>query len=99
MNTERYPNATFELTEPVDFGSVPDVNERVTGEATGNLTVRGETNPVTFDLTAQRTAGGFRANGSIPVTFADYGIDAPNFGGITVEDEGTVEFLLAFTPA
>jgi polyisoprenoid-binding protein YceI len=99
MNTERYPNATFELTEPVDFGSVPDVNEQVTGEATGNLTVHGETNPVTFDLTAQRTAGGFRANGSIPITFADYGIDAPNFGGITVEDEGAVEFLLAFTPA
>ncbi|MFF8227624.1 YceI family protein [Streptomyces caelestis] len=99
MNTERYPNATFELTEPVDFGSVPDVNEQVTGEATGNLTVHGETNPVTFDLTAQRTAAGFRANGSIPITFADYGIDAPNFGGITVEDEGTVEFLLAFTPA
>ncbi|WDV55908.1 YceI family protein [Streptomyces coeruleorubidus] len=99
MNTERYPSATFELTEPVDFGSVPDVNEQVTGEATGNLTVHGETNPVTFDLNAQRTAGGFRANGSIPITFADYGIDAPNFGGITVEDEGTVEFLLAFTPA
>lgn len=35
MNTERYPDATFELAEPVDFGSVPDVNEQVTGEATG----------------------------------------------------------------
>ncbi|MGW0843737.1 YceI family protein [Streptomyces sp. NPDC002787] len=99
MNTERYPDAVFELTEPVDFGSVPDVNEQVTGEATGDLTIHGQTNPVTFDLTAQRTADGFRVNGSIPVTFADYGIDAPDFGGITVEDEGTVEFLLAFTPA
>jgi polyisoprenoid-binding protein YceI len=99
MNTERYPNAVFELTEPVDFGSVPDVNEQVTGEATGDLTIHGQTNSATFDLNAQRTADGFRVNGSIPVTFADYGIDAPNFGGITVEDEGAVEFLLAFTPA
>ncbi|MGP4047949.1 YceI family protein [Streptomyces sp. 2A115] len=99
MNTERYPNATFELTEPVDFGSVPDVNKEVTGEATGDLTIHGQTNSVTFDLTAQRTADGFRVNGSIPVTFADYGIDAPNFGGITVEDKGSIEFLLAFTPA
>ncbi|MET9461270.1 YceI family protein [Streptomyces canus] len=99
MNTERYPNAVFELTEPVDFGSVPDVNEQVTGEATGDLTIHGETSSVTFDLTAQRTADGFRVNGSIPVTFADHGIDAPNFGGIAVEDEGTVEFLLAFGPA
>ncbi|WP_329280236.1 YceI family protein [Streptomyces sp. NBC_01451] len=98
MNTERYPNAVFELTEPVDFGSVPDGSEQVTGEATGDLTIHGETNSVTFDLNAQRAADGFRVNGSIPVTFADYGVDAPNFGGIAVEDEGTVEFLLAFSP-
>lgn len=99
MNTEQFPEATFELTEPADFGSAPDVGEQVTAEATGELTIHGETNPVTFELTAQRTADGFRTNGSIPLTFADYGVDAPNFGGITVEDEGTVEFLLAFTSA
>jgi polyisoprenoid-binding protein YceI len=99
MNTERYPEATFELTEPVDFGSTPEVGERVSAEATGELTVHGETNPVSFDLDAQRTADGFRVNGSIPVTFADYGIDAPNFGGIAVEDEGDIEFLLTFDRA
>jgi polyisoprenoid-binding protein YceI len=99
MNTEQYPKATFELTEPADFGSAPAVNEQVTAETTGDLTIHGQTNSVTFDLTAQRTADGFRVNGSVPVTFADYGIDAPNFGGITVEDEGSIEFLLAFTPA
>ncbi|MER5214369.1 YceI family protein [Streptomyces sp. NPDC002838] len=99
MNTDEYPEATFELTEPVDFGSVPEVGRQVSAEATGELTVHGETNSVSFELDAQRTADGFRANGSIPVTFADYGIDAPNFGGIAVEDEGTIEFLLAFSRA
>lgn len=99
MNTEQFPEATFELTEPADFGSAPDVNEQVTAEATGDLTIHGETNSVTFELTAQRTADGFRTNGTIPLTFADYGIDAPNFGGITVEDEGSIEFLLTFTSA
>ncbi len=99
MNTEQFPTATFELTEPADFGSAPAVNEQVTAEATGDLTIHGETNSVTFELTAQRTADGFRTNGSIPLTFADYGIDAPNFGGITVEDKGSLEFLLTFTSA
>lgn len=99
MNTERYPEATFELTEPVDFGSAPGVGERVSAKATGELTVHGETNAVSFELDAQRTADGFRANGSIPVTFADYGIEAPDFGGITVEDEGDIEFLLTFNRA
>ncbi|MFD3615335.1 YceI family protein [Streptomyces sp. NPDC058676] len=99
MNTERYPEATFELTEPVDFGSAPAVGEQVSAKASGELTVHGETNSVSFELDAQRTADGFRVNGSIPVTFADYGVDAPNFGGITVEDEGNIEFLLAFDRA
>ncbi|WP_158839445.1 YceI family protein [Saccharothrix deserti] len=96
MNTEQYPTATFALTGPVDLGSTPEVGQQVTARATGDLTIRGRTNSVTFDLTAQRTADGFRVNGSIPVTFADYGVDAPNFGGIAVEDAGTIEFLLAF---
>ncbi|MER6161515.1 YceI family protein [Streptomyces sp. NPDC001868] len=99
MNTERYPEATFELTEPVDFGSAPAVGEQVSAKASGELTVHGETNPVSFELDAQRTAEGFRVNGSIPVTFADYGIEAPDFGGIAVEDEGSIEFLLAFDRA
>ncbi|WP_338895319.1 YceI family protein [Streptomyces sp. TG1A-60] len=99
MNTEQYPEATFELTEPVDFGSTPEVGEQVSAEATGELTVHGESNSVSFELEAQRTADGFRVNGSIPVTFADYGIDAPDFGGIAVEDEGDIEFLLAFDRA
>lgn len=99
MNTERYPEATFELTEPVDFGSAPAVGEQVSAKASGELTVHGETNSVSFELDAQRTAEGFRVNGSIPVTFADYGIEAPDFGGIAVEDEGSIEFLLAFDRA
>lgn len=99
MNTAQFPTATFALTGPVDLGSTPEVGQQVTARATGDLTVHGQTNSVTFDLTAQRTADGFRVNGSIPVTFADYGVDAPNFGGIAVEDAGTIEFLLAFSPA
>ncbi|MEH0548618.1 YceI family protein [Streptomyces sp. B21-105] len=99
MNTEQYPEATFELTAPVDFGSTPEVGKQVSAKATGELTVHGETNSVSFELDAQRTADGFRVNGSIPVTFADYGVEAPDFGGIAVEDEGVIEFLLTFDRA
>ena len=70
-----------------------------TDRATGDPTIHGQTNSVTVPLTAQRTTDGFRTSGSIPVTFADYGVDAPNVGGITVEDEGNIEFLLVFAPA
>jgi polyisoprenoid-binding protein YceI len=95
MDTGQFPTATFAFTGPVDLGSTPEVTAR----ATGDLTIHGRTNSVTFELAAQRTADGFRVNGSIPVRFADYGVDAPNFGGIAVEDAGTIKFLLAFSPA
>lgn len=99
MDTERFPEARFEITAPVDLGATPGVGDEFTAEANGNLTIQGETNPVTFELTGERTADELRVTGSIPITFADYGVDAPNFGGITVEDEGLVEFLIAVTPA
>jgi polyisoprenoid-binding protein YceI len=89
MNTEQFPNATFTLTEPVDLASAPQMDEQLIAHATGDLTIRGETNPVTLEIAVQRTADGLRVNGSIPVTFADYGTDPPNFGGIAVEDTGT----------
>lgn len=54
---------------------------------------------VSFEVTAQRSADAFRVQGSLPVTFADYDIEPPDFGGITVEDKGSIEFLLTFVPA
>jgi polyisoprenoid-binding protein YceI len=54
MNTDESPEVTFEPAEPVGFGSTPEVG----AEATGELTIHGETSSVSFGLDAQRTAGG-----------------------------------------
>lgn len=35
--------------------------------------------------------------GSMPVTFADYGIDDPSFSGISVGDTASMELALIFT--
>jgi polyisoprenoid-binding protein YceI len=96
MNAADFPTATFSLTEPIEFGVIPVGDEQVTATATGELTLRGVTNPVTFDVTAQTTDGRIGVLGSIPVVFADYGIDNPSFGQVKTEDEGLVEFVLVF---
>lgn len=96
MNTAEFPTATFTITEPIEFGSIPDGDATVTATATGELTLRGVTNPVTFDVTAQTTDGRIGVLGSIPVVFADYGIDNPSNGIVTTEDHGLVEFILVF---
>ena len=87
---------TFVLTEPIDFGRIPVGDEQITATATGELTLRGVTNPVTFDVTAQTTDGRIGVLGSIPVVFEDYGIDNPSNPGVSLEDEGIVEFVLVF---
>ena len=99
MNTDEFPTATFRLTGPIEFGTIPTGDEQIAATATGELTLRGMTNPVTFEVTAQTTGGRIGVLGSIPVVFEDYGIDNPSFGVISVEDEGLVEFVLVFEPA
>ena len=99
MSVDEFPTATFRLTEPIEFGMIPTGDEQVTATATGELTLRGVTNPVTFEVTAQTTDGRIGVLGSIPVLFEDYGIDNPSFGAVSVEDDGLVEFVLVFEPA
>jgi len=99
MNADEFPTAEFGLTEPIDFGEIPTGDEQVTATAVGELTLRGVTNPVTFEVTAQTTAGQIGVLGAIPVVFEDYGIDNPSFGAIRTEDDGLVEFVLVFAPA
>ena len=94
-----FPTATFTLTEPIELGTEPADGVEVTTAVTGELTLRGVTNPVTFDVTAKQENGLIGVQGSIPVLFSDYAIANPSNGGITTEDNGLVEFVLVFEPA
>ena len=77
----------------MDVGQHPTATFTVTGD----LTVAGTTQPVRFELSVVRTPDGVDASGSIPLTFADLGIEAPDLGFVRVEDQGSVEFLLHLT--
>jgi polyisoprenoid-binding protein YceI len=97
MDTTEFPNATFTLTSPIDLGAVPPNGKQVTVKATGDLTLRGKTRSVTFDIVAQRDGATIETNGTIPVAFADYGIPAPSFGPAEVGDHGELVFLVNFS--
>jgi polyisoprenoid-binding protein YceI len=99
MEVDQFPEATFTLGAPIDFGSVPAAGEQVTATATGDLTLHGVTRTVTFDVTAEAGDNRIGVLGTIPVVFADYEIDNPSTSGITTEDNGVLEFVLVFEPA
>ena len=78
MNTAEFPTATFHLTQPIELGAIPAEGEQITASATGDLTMHGVTQPVTFDVTAQASGGKIGVLGSIPILFTDYGIQNPS---------------------
>jgi polyisoprenoid-binding protein YceI len=99
MDTATFPTATFKLTKPITLTSVPANRTPITASATGNLTLKGKTKSVTIELKAQRNGDKIEVTGSIPVTFADYGIDNPSGGPAATEDHGELEFHLFFARA
>jgi len=96
MDTAAYPTATFTLTSPISLGTLPANGTIVTYKATGTLELRGKTKTVTFTLKAKRNGDTIDVNGSIPITFADFGIPNPSFGPASTDDHGQLEFLLVF---
>ena len=96
MTVSEFPTADFVLTEPIEFGTIPEPGEQISATATGDLTLRGVTNTVTFEVTAQLQNDRIGVLGNIPVVFADYDIVNPSIAGITTEDNGLLEFVLVF---
>ena len=99
MEADEFPEATFVSTEPIDFGVPPTDGGQVTAMVTGDLTLKGVTRTVTFEITAESNGDRIGVLGNIPVLFEDYGIDDPSFGAARTEDHGLLEFVLVFEPA
>ncbi len=99
MSTDEFPTAMFTLTEPIELGTEAVEGATVDTTATGELTLRGVTNPVTVDVSARLENGKIGVLGDIPVVFADYSIANPSSGGISTEDNGLLEFVLVFEPS
>ena len=97
LNTSEYPKAIFTLAEPVELPTGMADGEPFSGSAEGDLTIKGVTNRVTFDLQAQLVGDIIVAVGSSEVIFSDYGVTAPTAPVVvSVEDHGIMEFQLLF---
>jgi polyisoprenoid-binding protein YceI len=99
MDVDRFPTADFALTSPVPLGGL-DVGSTIAVQLTGTMTLKGTTRDVTLPATVERTAQkAVTVTGSLPVTWSDYGVQAPNLGFVSVQDAGTIEFSVPAVPA
>ena len=69
------------------------------GVAMPGLTIHGVTQQVEIPLEAQLVNDTVVVVGSLDITFSDYDIDNPSFGGVSTEDHGIIEFVLVFQQA
>jgi polyisoprenoid-binding protein YceI len=97
LESERFPESRFVLTEPIDFEAVPEPGETVRAGAVGDFTLHGVTKRVTIPVEARWDGRDIQVVGHIPIVFADYDMDPPNIGGfVTVRDRGEMEFQVFF---
>lgn len=97
LETDTYPTASFELTEPLDLPDEAASGEELEYEAVGDLTLHGETREVTVGLDAVLTDDVMAVVvNPVPVVLADYAIEKPSAPAVVgIEDEGSFE-LQAF---
>ena len=97
LETDRFPTATFALTEPIEFGTIPAEGETVKIDARGTLTLHGVTRDVTVPLDAKLVNDVIVVTGQLDIAFADYGIEKPvSFRVLSIEDRGVMELQLFF---
>lgn len=98
LEYERFPTATFKLTEPIDVGDEPEPGATIEEEATGDFTLHGVTKEITVPLEARWTGERIEVAASFDVALADYDIEPPTIPGrvLSVADTGTVEMELNF---
>jgi polyisoprenoid-binding protein YceI len=100
LESNRFPEAKFVLTEPIERQQVPEVGETVTATAKGDFTLHGVTKQVEIPLEGRWDGRDVQVVGRLHVVFSDYGIQAPTSPVVaSIDDEGEMEFQIFFRKA
>lgn len=98
LDVDEFPTGELHLTDPVeveafDSGQPHDVVELA---VPAELTLRGETHEIVFEVQARWNGPTIQAAGSTRIQRSDYGIDVSSRAGFNISEDGTIEFELTF---
>ncbi|MBC7914202.1 MAG: YceI family protein [Pyrinomonadaceae bacterium] len=90
LKASEYSKITFKLTNAVVQ------SQQKTIKATGNLTIGGVTNPITFNSTYTLSGDEIICKGSKSIKMSEYGIKPPTFmlGALKVANEVTIDLAI-----
>src|SRR5262249_2251785 len=98
LESDKFPKAEFKLTQPIQLPSVPNVGETQNVTAVGDLTLHGQTKSVSAPLETRWNGATIQISGLVPITFADFGMQAISIPTLTTDDKGSLEINLTFVP-
>ena len=93
LQVDKYPNAVLEVAWSAI--KLPEAGQTVTQTVPGKMTLHGQTKDVSVTYTVKRTGDVYEASGKLPLNFKDYGVDVPNYLGVTVKPD--IETLTTFS--
>jgi polyisoprenoid-binding protein YceI len=97
IESDRYPQAKFVLTQPIVLASTPTVGQTISADAVGDFTLHGVTKRVTISIQGRWDGAAVQVVGHVPIVFGDYNITAPSSPLVaSVDDHGEMEFQLFF---
>ena len=100
IETERFPSATFVAASPIELPATALSGEVTKVQVPGDLTIHGVTKRVTMPLEVKANGSQVEVAGTLTFPFGDFGMSAPNVGGIvTVESNPTLELKLVLVRA
>ncbi|HYS29451.1 MAG TPA: YceI family protein [Candidatus Limnocylindria bacterium] len=100
LESDRYPTATFKLTNPIVLPATATTGQTVHVSATGDLTIHGTTTSVTIPMDAQLSGSQIQVVGSLTFPFSEFNMVPPSIGGfVSVQDNATMEFSLLLQKA
>jgi hypothetical protein len=97
LDTKNFPTAKLILAAPIAFGKIPADKEIVSLDTKLSLTIKAATREIAVPIKARRVGETLEITGSIPIKWADWGIDNPSLPPfVTTDDNGILEFLVVF---
>ncbi len=97
LDTQKFPTAKLVLKSPITFGKFPADKEIVSLDTKLTLTIKAATRDLDVPIKARRVGATLEITGSIPIRWADWGIDNPSLPPfVTTDDNGILEFLVVF---
>lgn len=100
LQTEQFPNAEFVPTQIKNLRFPLPTAGDVAFQLIGDLTIRGVTRPVTWDVTAKVANGSISGEARTQLKFADLQLEKPKVMSVlSVDDDIRLEYTFLLTPA